>query len=139
MNIHIPYSEVNQLIASNIDIPISVTYGGGCAISIMYRYRTNVFLIGEITKDITINLVVDSVSPRTVVLRTDNGALVDTIISKVLQSIVTKKSISFIEISGSRIKLTPGKIPSIIPFLRLVNLKSVTPTSSEITISVDII
>ena len=127
--------------ASNIDIPISVTYGGGGggAISIMYRYKTNVFLIGEITKDITINLVVDSVSPRTVVLRADNGALVDTIISKVLQSIVTKKSINFIEISGSHIKLTPGKIPSIIPFLRLVNLKSVTPTSSEITISVDII
>ena len=116
MNIHIPYSEVNQLIASNIDIPISVTYGGGGAISIMYRYKTDVFLIGEITKDITINLVVDSVSPRTVVLRTDNGALVDTIISKVLQSIVTKKSINFIEISGTRIKLTPGKIPSIIPF-----------------------
>ena len=63
MNIHIPYSEVNQLIASNIDIPISVTYGGSGAMSIMYRYKTNVFLIGEITKDITINLVVDSVSP----------------------------------------------------------------------------
>ena len=139
MNIHIPYSEVNQLIASNIDIPINVTYGGGGAISIMYRYKTDVFLIGEITKDITINLVVDYVSPQTVVLRTDNGALVDTIISKVLQSIVTKKSISFIEISDSRIELALGKIPSIIPFLRLVNLKSITPTSSEITISVDII
>ena len=42
MNIHIPYSEVNQLIASNIDISISVTYGGGGAISIMYRYKTGV-------------------------------------------------------------------------------------------------
>ena len=99
MQLRILYSEVNQLIASNMELPISMTYGGDGMLSVMYRYKTNVFLIGEITKDISINLVIDSVTPRAVTLRTDNGGVVDAIISNVLQSFVSMKSINFIEIS----------------------------------------
>lgn len=139
MQLSILYSEVNQLIASNMELPISITYGGDGMLSVMYRYKTNVFLIGEITKDISINLVIDSVTPQTVTLRTDNGGVVDAIISNVLQSFVSMKSINFIEISGPYIQVTLEKIPSLIPFLKLVNLKSITPTPSDIGISVDII
>jgi hypothetical protein len=139
MQLSILYSEVNQLIASNMELPISITYGGDGMLSVMYRYKTNVFLIGEITKDISINLVIDSVTPRAVTLRTDNGGVVDAIISNVLQSFVSMKSINFIEISGPYIQVTLEKIPSLIPFLKLVNLKSITPTPSDIGISVDII
>ena len=139
MQLSILYSEVNQLIASNMELPISITYGGDGMLSVMYRYKTNVFLIGEITKDISINLVIDSVTPRAVTLRTDNGGVVDAIISNVLQSFVSMKSINFIEISGPYIQVTLEKIPSLIPFLKLVNLKGITPTPSDIGISVDII
>lgn len=139
MQLSILYPEVNQLIASNMELPISITYGGDGMLSVMYRYKTNVFLIGEITKDISINLVIDSVTPRAVTLRTDNGGVVDAIISNVLQSFVSMKSINFIEISGPYIQVTLEKIPSLISFLKLVNLKSITPTPSDIGISVDII
>ena len=76
MHLKISYSEINAFIRKNIRQPLQVSYGYDKKINIKYTYKTNVFLIGDIEKDISISLSVYYVYSDKIIFQADSGAIV---------------------------------------------------------------
>ena len=125
MHLKISYSEINAFIRKNIRQPLQVSYGYDKKINIKYTYKTNVFLIGDIEKDISISLSVYYVYSDKVIFQADSGAIVKMFLPAVLNSVADKNQLNFLSASGDKITLDISKIEGASSILNMASLNSI--------------
>ena len=125
MHLKISYSEINAFIRKNIRQPLQVSYGYDKKINIKYTYKTNVFLIGDIEKDISISLSVYYVYSDKVIFQADSGAIVKMFLPAVLNSVANKNQLNFLSASGDKITLDISKIEGASSILNMASLNSI--------------
>ena len=125
MHLKISYSEINVFIRKNIRQPLQVSYGYDKKINIKYTYKTNVFLIGDIEKDISISLSVYYVYSDKVIFQADSGAIVKMFLPAVLNSVANKNQLNFLSASGDKITLNISKIEGASSILNMASLNSI--------------
>lgn len=136
MHLKISYSEINAFIRKNIRQPLQVSYGYDKKINIKYTYKTNVFLIGDIEKDISISLSVYYVYSDKVIFQADSGAIVKMFLPAVLNSVANKNQLNFLSASGDKITLDISKIEGASSILNMASLNSVDISNVGVDIQV---
>lgn len=137
MRLHISYSEANELIGSCTDQPITIGSSWGERLAVTYRYKTKVFLLGEVSKDVTIKFRVDSVSAHSLTLTVANGIL-GGVLAKALKSLSENSAMRFMTVYDSQVYIDLEQIPALASVIRYVNLTSVAPNQDDLQISFDI-
>jgi hypothetical protein len=136
MHLKISYSEINAFIRKNIRQPLQVSYGYDKKINIKYTYKTNVFLIGDIEKDISISLSVYYVYSDKVIFQADSGAIVKMFLPAVLNSVANKNQLNFLSASGDKITLDISKIEGASSILNMASLNSVDISNVGVDVQV---
>lgn len=136
MHLKISYSEINAFIRKNIRQPLQVSYGYDKKINIKYTYKTNVFLIGDIEKDISISLSVYYVYSDKVIFQADSGAIVKMFLPAVLNSVADKNQLNFLSASGDKITLDISKIEGASSILNMASLNSIDISNVGVDIQV---
>lgn len=136
MHLKISYSEINAFIRKNIRQPLQVSYGYDKKINIKYTYKTNVFLIGDIEKDISISLSVYYVYSDKIIFQADSGAIVRMFLPAVLNSVANKNQLNFLSASGDKITLDISKIEGASSILNMASLNSIDISNVGVDIQV---
>lgn len=136
MHLKISYSEINAFIRKNIRQPLQVSYGYDKKINIKYTYKTNVFLIGDIEKDISISLSVYYVYSDKVIFQADSGAIVKMFLPAVLNSVANKNLLNFLSASGDKITLDISKIEGASSILNMASLNSIDISNVGVDVQV---
>lgn len=136
MHLKISYSEINAFIRKNIRQPLQVSYGYDKKINIKYTYKTNVFLIGDIEKDISISLSVYYVYSDKVIFQADSGAIVKMFLPAVLNSVADKNQLNFLSASGDKITLDISKIEGASSILNMASLNSIDISNVGVDVQV---
>ena len=136
MHLKISYSEINAFIRKNIRQPLQVSYGYDKKINIKYTYKTNVFLIGDIEKDISISLSVYYVYSDKVIFQADSGAIVKMFLPAVLNSVANKNQLNFLSASGDKITLDISKIEGAASILNMASLNSIDISNVGVDVQV---
>jgi hypothetical protein len=136
MHLKISYSEINAFIRKNIRQPLQVSYGYDKKINIKYTYKTNVFLIGDIEKDISISLSVYYVYSDKIIFQADSGAIVKMFLPAVLNSVANKNQLNFLSASGDKITLDISKIEGASSILNMASLNSVDISNVGVDVQV---
>ena len=136
MHLKISYSEINVFIRKNIRQPLQVSYGYDKKINIKYTYKTNVFLIGDIEKDISISLSVYYVYSDKVIFQADSGAIVKMFLPAVLNSVANKNQLNFLSASGDKITLFICKIEGASSILNMASLNSIDISNVGVDVQV---
>jgi hypothetical protein len=136
MHLKISYSEINAFIRKNIRQPLQVSYGYDKKINIKYTYKTNVFLIGDIEKDISISLSVYYVYSDKVIFQADSGAIVKMFLPAVLNSVANKNQLNFLSASGDKITLDISKIEGASSILNMASLNSIDISNVGVDVQV---
>ncbi len=136
MHLKISYSEINAFIRKNIRQPLQVSYGYDKKINIKYTYKTNVFLIGDIEKDISISLSVYYVYSDKIIFQADSGAIVKMFLPAVLNSVANKNQLNFLSASGDKITLDISKIEGASSILNMASLNSIDISNVGVDIQV---
>lgn len=136
MHLKISYSEINAFIRKNIRQPLQVSYGYDKKINIKYTYKTNVFLIGNIEKDISISLSVYYVYSDKVIFQADSGAIVKMFLPAVLNSVANKNQLNFLSASGDKITLDISKIEGASSILNMASLNSIDISNVGVDVQV---
>ena len=136
MHLKISYSEINAFIRKNIRQPLQVSYGYDKKINIKYTYKTNVFLIGDIEKDISISLSVYYVYSDKIIFQADSGAIVKMFLPAVLNSVANKNQLNFLSASGDKITLDISKIEGASSILNMVSLNSIDISNVGVDVQV---
>lgn len=136
MHLKISYSEINAFIRKNIRQPLQVNYGYDKKINIKYTYKTNVFLIGDIEKDISISLSVYYVYSDKVIFQADSGAIVKMFLPAVLNSVANKNQLNFLSASGDKITLDISKIEGASSILNMASLNSIDISNVGVDVQV---
>lgn len=136
MHLKISYSEINVFIRKNIRQPLQVSYGYDKKINIKYTYKTNVFLIGDIEKDISISLSVYYVYSDKVIFQADSGAIVKMFLPAVLNSVANKNQLNFLSASGDKITLNISKIEGASSILNMASLNSIDISNVGVDVQV---
>lgn len=136
MHLKISYSEINAFIRKNIRQPLQVSYGYDKKINIKYTYKTNVFLIGDIEKDISISLSVYYVYSDKVIFQADSGAIVRMFLPAVLNSVANKNQLNFLSASGDKITLDISKIEGASSILNMASLNSIDISNVGVDVQV---
>lgn len=138
MQLKATYHEINSFIAKRINQPIRLEYGYNEKINITYTYKTSLFLIGEVKKDISISLSIYNISGNNIVLKADSSTLVNTFLPTILNSIAKMKNLAFISTNNDKITLSLSDIPELSPVLKLLNLNQINILSDGIEINANI-
>lgn len=136
MHLKISYSEINAFIRKNIRQPLQVSYGYDRKINIKYTYKTNVFLIGDIEKDISISLSVYYVYSDKIIFQADSGAIVKMFLPAVLNSVANKNQLNFLSASGDKITLDISKIEGASSILNMASLNSIDISNVGVDVQV---
>lgn len=136
MHLKISYSEINAFIRKNIRQPLQVSYGYDKKINIKYTYKTNVFLIGDIEKDISISLSVYYVYSDKIIFQADSGAIVKMFLPTVLNSVANKNQLNFLSASGDKITLDISKIEGASSILNMASLNSIDISNVGVDVQV---
>lgn len=136
MHLKISFSEINAFIRKNIRQPLQVSYGYDKKINIKYTYKTNVFLIGDIEKDISISLSVYYVYSDKVIFQADSGAIVKMFLPAVLNSVANKNQLNFLSASGYKITLDISKIEGASSILNMASLNSIDISNVGVDVQV---
>lgn len=136
MHLKISYSEINAFIRKNIRQPLQVSYGYDKKINIKYTYKTNVFLIGDIEKDISISLSVYYVYSDKVIFQADSGAIVKMFLPAVLNSVANKNQLNFLSASGDKITLDISKIEGASSILNMASLNNIDISNVGVDVQV---
>lgn len=136
MHLKISYYEINAFIRKNIRQPLQVSYGYDKKINIKYTYKTNVFLIGDIEKDISISLSVYYVYSDKVIFQADSGAIVKMFLPAVLNSVANKNQLNFLSASGDKITLDISKIEGASSILNMASLNSIDISNVGVDVQV---
>lgn len=136
MHLKISYSEINAFIRKNIRQPLQVSYGYDKKINIKYTYKTNVFLIGDIEKDISISLSVYYVYSDKIIFQADSGAIVKMFLPAVLNSVANKNQLNFLSASGDKITLDISKIEGASSILNMASLNSIDISNVGVDVQV---
>lgn len=136
MHLKISYSEINAFIRKNIRQPLQVSYGYDKKINIKYTYKTNVFLIGDIEKDISISLSVYYVYSDKIIFQADSGAIVRMFLPAVLNSVANKNQLNFLSASGDKITLDISKIEGASSILNMASLNSIDISNVGVDVQV---
>lgn len=136
MHLKVSYSEINAFIRKNIRQPLQVSYGYDKKINIKYTYKTNVFLIGDIEKDISISLSVYYVYSDKVIFQADSGAIVKMFLPAVLNSVANKNQLNFLSASGDKITLDISKIEGASSILNMASLNSIDISNVGVNVQV---
>lgn len=136
MHLKISYTEINAFIRKNIRQPLQVSYGYDKKINIKYTYKTNVFLIGDIEKDISISLSVYHVYSDKVIFQADSGAIVKMFLPAVLNSVANKNQLNFLSASGDKITLDISKIEGASSILNMASLTSIDISNVGVDVQV---
>lgn len=136
MHLKISYSEINAFIRKNIRQPLQVSYGYYKKINIKYTYKTNVFLIGDIEKDISISLSVYYVYSDKIIFQADSGAIVKMFLPAVLNSVANKNQLNFLSASGDKITLDISKIEGASSILNMASLNSIDISNVGVDVQV---
>lgn len=134
MHLKVSYSEINSFITKKINQPLHVKYGYDKKMDVKYTYRTNVFLVGEVKKDISISLSIYSVSSDTVVLQANSGAVVGFFLPTILNSVADKNKLNFLSASGDKITLRLSQIPGASSALQTIRLDQIDVTTDGLDV-----
>lgn len=132
MQLKATYHEINSFIAKRINQPIRLEYGYNEKINITYTYKTNLILIGDVKKDISISLSIYNIYGNSIVFKADSSTLVSTFLPTVLNSIANMKNIGFMSANNDKITLSLSDIPELSPILKLLNLNQINILSDGI-------
>ncbi|MBE6246786.1 MAG: hypothetical protein E7110_05590 [Bacteroidales bacterium] len=138
MQLKANYHEINSFISKKINQPIHLEYGYNGKINITYTYKTSLFLIGEVKKDISISLSIYNVSGNNIVLKADSSTLVNTFLPTILNSIADMKNLAFISANNNKITLSLSDIPELSLVHKLLNLNQINILSDGIEINANI-
>lgn len=138
MQLKANYHEINSFISKKINQPIRLEYGYNEKINITYTYKTSLFLIGEVKKDISISLSIYNVSGNNIVLKSDSSTLVNTFLPTILNSIADMKNLAFISANNNKITLSLSDIPELSLVHKLLNLNQINILSDGIEINANI-